>query len=120
TVVATPPAPTLDPPGVPGNLRVTVNDGASLTLVWDAPSSDGGAAVSDYVISYTSPFHPNPVVVNDGVSTATTYTFVRPTPGLPFVFRVQAKNSVGTGAVASVAATPPTPGSVPSAGVPGV
>jgi hypothetical protein len=115
-----PGTPSASAPSVPQNLRVSVNSGGVLTLVWDAPASDGGSAVTDYVISYTSPFHPSPVPVNDGVSTSTTHTFVNPTPGLAFTFRVQAKNAAGTGPVASVSATPPPPGSGPSASAPSV
>jgi len=121
TIDGTPPIPSSSPapkaPGAPSGLQVSVNDGSALTLVWSAPSSSGSSAVTDYVISYTSRYHPNPVIVDDGVSTATTHTFVNPTPGLEFTFRVQAKNAAGTGKAATVVATPPvvSSGSAPGA-----
>ena len=39
-------------PGAPRNLRRTGSTSSSISVAWDAPSSDGGAAVSDYDIRY--------------------------------------------------------------------
>ncbi|MBX3094049.1 MAG: fibronectin type III domain-containing protein [Cryobacterium sp.] len=94
-------------PSAPTDLKVSVNSGAELTLTWSPPTSPGTTPITDYVISYTSMYHPNPVVVNDGVSTATTFTANNPTPGLAFTFWVQAKNATGLGPAATITATPP-------------
>jgi hypothetical protein len=38
-------------PGAPLNLAGTAGD-AQVTLVWDAPTSDGGTPITDYVVQY--------------------------------------------------------------------
>jgi hypothetical protein len=38
-------------PGAPLNLAGTAGD-LQVTLVWDAPTSDGGSPITDYVVQY--------------------------------------------------------------------
>jgi hypothetical protein len=90
-------------------LAVTVNDGAQLRLEWAAPASSGSSAVSDYVIQYKRSTSSTWITVADGVSASTSFTFVRPTAGVTFDFRVQARNSMGFGPFTSaVRATTPS------------
>jgi hypothetical protein len=101
-------------PSVPESLAVTVNDGAQLRLEWAAPASSGSSAVSDYVIQYKRSTSSTWITVADGVSASTSFTFVRPSAGVTFDFRVQARNSFGAGPfTAALRAT--TPGPLPSA-----
>ena len=65
-------------------------------LSWNAPASDGGATIQDYVIERSTPGNPW-VRVNDGTSTATTVTASGLLNGILHRFRVAAVNSYGVG-----------------------
>jgi uncharacterized protein YkwD len=96
-------------PSAPAGLAVTVNDGSTLTLQWQEPSWSGLSPVSDYVIQFRRATSTSWTTVADGVSALRSFTFVRPTPGVTFVFRVVARNSYGSGVWSSqVSATTPT------------
>ena len=98
------------PATVPGRPTavVAVSGNASLAVSWAAPVSTGGSPITDYLVKYSS---------NNGV---TWTTFVRPastatsvivtslTNGLPYVFKVIARNAVGISlpSANSLAATP--------------
>jgi hypothetical protein len=56
-------------PSMPLNLSVTF-DGTNYTLSWDAPSSDGGSAITDYIIEYSQDAS-SWITYDDGVGTAT-------------------------------------------------
>jgi hypothetical protein len=85
-------------PGAPTGLTATP-DGYGygyVTLAWTAPADDGGAAITDYTIQYSS----------NGGSSWTNYTWGQYglnenlyglTVGTEYVFRVAAVNSAGTG-----------------------
>jgi hypothetical protein len=73
-------------------------------LAWTAPNNDGGPDITDYVISMSD--GGSSQVVDDGVSTATTYTVHGLTNGKPYSFAVGAKNTYGVGNVATTEATP--------------
>jgi len=85
-------------PGAPTGLTATP-DGYGygyVTLEWTAPADDGGAAITDYTIQYSS----------NGGSSWTNYTWGQYglnenlyglTVGTEYVFRVAAVNSAGTG-----------------------
>lgn len=85
-------------PSAPQSVSAPVNDGSALQLTWDLPVRAGLTPISDYVIQYKRSTSSTWVTVADGVSTATTFTFVRPTAGVTFDFRVAARNANGTGA----------------------
>jgi subtilisin family serine protease len=82
-----------------------------VALRWGEPTSDGGSAVTNYVIEYT---------INDGVSwttwseptgNGTNRTITGLTDGVPHKFRISARNAIGTGPASDVsdAYTPLTP-----------
>ena len=109
TVSATPVGQSTAPTSLgatPGNTKVT--------LKWDTPSDNGGRAITDYLIEYSS---------NDGASysefphdptTNTTIDVTGLTNYTPYTFRVSAVTSVGTGIPSNtVSATPGQP-SAPS------
>jgi Fibronectin type III domain len=103
-VLATP----LGVPGAPiGVQAVTPDwDTTQATLTWSAPASNG-AAITDYLIEYSV----NGLTwmgVNDGVSTATTYTVGGLVYGPMYSFRVTARNAIGYG--------PPSPPVKPTLG----
>ncbi len=109
TTVATP----LTLPTVPLSLTTSPSSNA-VDVSWTAPSNNGGAAISDYVIQLSTNNGTSWTTFNDGVSSSATATVTGLTNGTPYVFRVAAVNSVGTGSY-SINSASVTPRSAPSA-----
>ena len=86
-------------PDAPTNVSASLS-GTDATVTWDAPGSDGGAAITDYTVQYSS---------NGGVTwqtatctgTSTSCTVTGLNPGDSYIFKVAATNSVGTGSYSS-------------------
>jgi chitodextrinase len=79
-----------------------------VTLNWQAPRSNGGAAITDYVVQ-RSRDRTVWSTLDDGVSTARRFTVTGLTNGTRYWFRIAARNPVGTGASSRpVTATPRT------------
>jgi len=98
-------------PGAPTSVS-GVRGNASVSLSWSAPGSNGGAAVSDYLIQYASGgAYSN---FSDGTSASTSVTVTGLTNGTAYTFKVSAINAAGTGS-ASTASSAVTPQSEPSA-----
>ena len=85
--------------GAPGNVLVA--------LTWTAPASDGGDAISDYTIEYSSTGGAVWSWFNDGVSTATSATVTGLTNGTAYLFRVSTVNASGTSSVSATALATP-------------
>lgn len=98
-------------PGAPTSVTSTPGSSA-IDLSWTAPTSNGGAAISDYVIEMSTNGGSSWTTVNDGTSTATTASVTGLTNGTQYIFRVSAVNSVGTG-VASTWTTSVAPRTAP-------
>ena len=79
-------------PGAPRNLTVVGGDG-QVVLSWEAPASDGGAAITDYEyrINRSGPWIPIG-------STDTTYTVTGLDNGTEYTFQVRAVNAAGRSA----------------------
>ena len=88
-------------PGTPRNLTAVGGNG-EVVLSWDAPASDGGAAITDYEyrINRRNPW------TSIG-STLTTYTVTGLDNGTAYVFEVRAVNKVGKGRASSRAEATP-------------
>ena len=97
TVTAT----TVTTPGAPQNLSWAPGDG-QVTLSWDAPSSDGGAAI----IRYEYETDDSGTWIDAGTDRRVTVTGL--TNGQPYTFAVRAVNAAGGGPAAAVTATPVT------------
>jgi autotransporter-associated beta strand protein len=80
----------------PMNPSVTPGD-RSVQLGWSVPASDGGAAINDYLVQYSSNAGLTWTTFNDGVSASTSAAVTGLTNGASYIFRVAAKNSVGQG-----------------------
>ncbi|CAH8497134.1 unnamed protein product [Schistosoma turkestanicum] len=83
-------------PGAPGNVEVADVDANSVTLEWSKPRSDGGSKINGYVIEYRpvnggswEKAPTGPIRGNSGTVTGLS-------PGEKYVFRVLAKNDIGT------------------------
>lgn len=107
TATATPTA-TATAPGAPTSLTATPGN-AQAALSWTAPASNGGSAITDYLVEY-QPSGGSWSTFADGTSTASTATVTGLTNGTAYAFRVSAVNAVGTGTASTTAsATPATP-----------
>lgn len=69
----------------------------AVRLAWTAPVSDGGSAISDYEIQYSSDNGGKWTTFIDGSSSQTTAVVTGLTVGAGYVFRVRASNGVGQG-----------------------
>jgi hypothetical protein len=85
----------------------------SVTLQWTAPTSNGGAAISDYLIERWGNASTGWVPVADPVSTATSRTLTGLVNGTLVHFRVRAVNGVGPSVPSNLASA--TPRTVPTA-----
>ena len=74
----------------------------SVRLSWTTPLSNGGAAIRDYVIQRSPNGSTGWATVNDGISTATTYTVGGLTNGARYYFRVFARTAKATSASSNV------------------
>jgi hypothetical protein len=82
-------------PDSPTNLIVSAaNSGAALT--WTAPTNNGGSAITDYVVQYSVNAGQAWTAFADGTSTLTSANVSGLTNGQPYVFRVAARNAIGT------------------------
>lgn len=101
-------------PSAPTNLTAT-RANTQVGLTWTAPSSDGGSAITDYVVQYKESSSSTWQTFNDGTSTNTNATVTGLTNGTQYDFRVRAVNSVGESPNSSTAsAKPATTPSAPS------
>ena len=102
--------PALNAPSAPQSLSASIVASGQISLSWAAPASNGGAAITDYLVEYKLASEPTTwTTFADGTSTSTSTTVTGLTNGLSYNFRVSAINSVGTGAASSTAtATPDT------------
>ena len=101
TSAATATVTTVTTPGAPQNLSWAPGDG-QVTLSWDAPASDGGAAI----IRYEYETDDSGTWIDAGTDRRVTVTGL--TNGQPYTFAVRAVNAAGGGPAAAVTATPVT------------
>ena len=114
------PATPVTVPGAPASLMATAGD-TEVGLVWTAPASDGGSAVTGYQYRYkTSGEFPDEWTdVPDGSDTGTdrsderSYTVTGLDNGVLHTFEVRAVNVVGEGAPATATSTPMTTPTLP-------
>ena len=96
-------------PGVPQHVRVTPHDSQALEVSWEAPTSDGGSAVTGYKVQWkkATGSWDTPEDVSEAVVTGVIHTIAGLTEGTAYSVRVLASNEVGDGsASAELAGTP--------------
>ncbi|QQS22775.1 fibronectin type III domain-containing protein [bacterium] len=102
-------------PGAPTSLGASRGD-TQIGLSWSAPASNGGTAITDYIVEYKLSSEPTTwSTFNDGTSTSTTATITGLTNGLSYDFRVKAVNIIGTGTASGTATKTPGPPTAPDA-----
>lgn len=102
---------TLTPATIPGApSSISASPGATqLAVSWTAPASNGGAAITDYVVEYSTN-NTSWTIFSHTASAATNQTITGLTNGTPYYVRVSATNAVGTGPTASAGTWAPTAG----------
>ena len=93
----------LTEPGRAGAPTGTAGDG-SVALTWAAPASDGGSAITDYVVEYSTDDTTWSTFV-DGTSALTSATVTGLANATTYRFRVMARNDVADGVVSTASAT---------------
>ena len=99
---STPPAgPGTTTPGAPTALSAT-RGATDAALSWTAPSSDGGADVTNYTVQYATAADFSNAVSVDTTTTGTTWTITGLGSTSTYYVKIAAKNSQGTGEYSSV------------------
>ena len=86
-------------PEMPRGLAVSRSGNGALTVSWQAPSSDGGLALTGYVVQWKEAggSWDVPADVSEETTTATTHTVTGLTNGVSYTVRVLATNQAGSG-----------------------
>jgi hypothetical protein len=92
--------------GVPGAASaptsLTVSSGRTgMSVSWTAPSSNGGSAITDYVVQYATTSGGSYTTFSDGTSTTASATITGLTAGSTYYVRVAAVTSLSTGTYSS-------------------
>ncbi len=86
------------PPGQPRRLRARATGPTTITLAWDAPTSDGGERITGYTIRARGPSDGTWITIQSNTgSTATTFEHTGLRPASAYRYQVAAINSVGAG-----------------------
>ena len=90
-------------PGAPTALAGSRRIG-EIALTWTAPSSNGGLAISDYVVEYSTD-ETTWTTFSDGGSSTASATVTGLANSTAYTFRVSAVNAAGTGTASTTSAT---------------
>ena len=90
-------------PGVVTNVVGTQGVG-QIGLTWSAPVSNGGSAITDYIVQYSSDSGSTWTTFVDSVSVTASTTVTGLAAGTSYVFRVLARNVIGDGPYSATSA----------------
>ena len=111
-ILITPGSGVITAPTAPRNLQAIAGNG-EVALSWDAPLSNGGAAISQYEIAYRANSDTDWTYLTGTATSTTLPGFIN---GVTYQFAVSAQNSVGWSEYSSiVTATPYVPITAPTA-----
>ena len=83
-------------PGSPMGVVTTIgSSNSSINVRWTAPARDGGSAITDYLVDYSSDNGSSWARFTDLVSSATSCVITGLAQGAPYIIRVYAKNAAG-------------------------
>ena len=111
-------------PGAPGGVTsdadCTTADEPRITLAWDAPADDGGAAITAYLLQYGSPLDADtsPVITHRDTDTRARAITASLAVNSTYTVTIAARNKAGPGDTATTTATTPetcTPATTPPA-----
>jgi hypothetical protein len=97
-------------PPAPTSLTSPSQSSGSVYLTWAAPANDGGSAITDYAIQYSSDSGSTWTTLSRSASTALNANVTSLNNGTAYQFRVAGGNSVGTGSYSSTTTATPTAG----------
>jgi len=97
-------------PGKPTSV-VAVRGNASLAVTWTPPATTGGSAITNYLVKYSSNSGSTWTTFVRAASTVTSCTVTGLSNGTPYVFKVIARNAVGS-SLPSASSAPVTPTSM--------
>lgn len=92
----------LGKPSPPQNLQVTGVNKSSVSLSWEAPQSDGGSRITNYIIEKADAKRRNFAGVGEVDSTTLTFKVTKLFEGSDYLFRVIAVNKIGHSDPASI------------------
>jgi hypothetical protein len=95
-------------PGAPTAMTVGTTTSTTIPLSWTAPASNGGTAVTDYVVQHSTD-NSTWTTFTDGTGTGTSTTITGLSPSTLYYLRVAAVNAVGTGSYGTTTATTAPP-----------
>ena len=84
-----------DVPSAPQNLRGTEVDASYITLAWDIPATDGGSALTGYVIEKKDMKRADYVFLANVDAATLQYKATKLFEGSEYLFRVFAENPAG-------------------------
>ena len=84
-----------DAPSAPRNLRCVEVDSSFITLSWDSPASDGGSALTGYVIEKRDMKRADYMFLANVDAATLQFRATRLFEGCDYMFRVFAKNQAG-------------------------
>lgn len=90
-------------PGAPTGLTLGAATSTTQALTWTAPASNGGAAITDYVVQYSPAGGNSWATFADGTSATASATVTGLTASTSYDYRVAAVNSAGQGAYSGTA-----------------
>ena len=102
-------------PDMPTGLTATVESDTQIDLAWTAPSSDGGTAITSYLLEYSTDGGSIFMELHTSDATTRAYQHTGLTASTEYHYQVAATNNVGASAYSSVASatTQDVPATVP-------